>query len=219
MLIEYRTSPEELFTEEEVKTIINQYLTSKCLFKPDDPKFVNVAQDRLLLDTVLNGKEGGRAGLLEKKFMNTNEVINRIINSTKSWYKVSTGDKQPIIRLVLRFRHQTLGYSSSPREGTLDPISVNVVRRHNHTVTYISGFEIFRLDANSLAEELKAACASSSTVQTDPRNPESKQIMVQGEHVKVVAECLVVRGIQRRWIEVINHTRVEKIQTGKRGPM
>ena len=37
--------------------------------------------------------EGGvRAGLVKERFMNTNEVINRIVNSTKPWYKISTGD-------------------------------------------------------------------------------------------------------------------------------
>ena len=85
-------------TEEEIKTIVNQYLTSKRLFKPQDPKFINVAQDRLLLDTVLNGKKAGKEELLENKFMNTNEAINRIVNTTRLWYKISTGDRQPIIR-------------------------------------------------------------------------------------------------------------------------
>jgi len=90
-------------TEEEIKTITNQYLTSKRLFKPHDPTFVNVAQDKLLLDIVLTGKKGDGAKLLEKRFMNTDEVISRIVNNTKAWYKISTGDKRhPIIRLVLR---------------------------------------------------------------------------------------------------------------------
>ena len=91
-------------TEEEIKGIINQYLTSKRLFKPHYPEFVNVAQDRLLLDTVLNGKKENKTELLEKKFMHTNEVINRIVNATKACYKISTGDRQPIIRSVLRSR-------------------------------------------------------------------------------------------------------------------
>ena len=69
--------------------------------KPEDPKFVNVTQDRLFLDTVLNGKEAVRAELLESKFMNTNQAINRIFNSTRLWYKISNGNKEPIIRLVL----------------------------------------------------------------------------------------------------------------------
>jgi len=211
-------------TEEEIKTVVNRYLTSKRLFKPQDPKFVNVAQDRLFLNTVLNGKEVGKAELLENKFMNTNEAINRIINSTKSWYRISTADGQPIIRSVLRFfgfggrvihiRHR--------REGKPNPISVNVARcgdRGDYTITCVSGFEIFRLDADSLAEGLKTACASSTTVQPDPRKPDLKQITVQGERVEVIAECLIARGVQRQWIEVKNQSGVKlKSQTGKRKP-
>ncbi|KAF9649472.1 hypothetical protein BDM02DRAFT_3230271 [Thelephora ganbajun] len=191
--------PEEFLTKEGIKIVINQYLTSKHLFKPHDPGFVDITQDGLLLDTLLNGKEEDRPGLLEKKFMSTDEVVNRITNSTKAWYKISTGSRQPIIG-----------------EGTPHPISVNVVRRRNHTVTYISGFEIFRLDADNLAEGLKTACASSTAVQANPHDSKLKQIMVQGEHIKVVAECLIARGIQRRWIEVINRTGVKKVQKRKR---
>jgi len=83
--------------------MVNQYITSKRLLKPEDPKFVNVAQDRLLLDTLLNGKESGRAELLENKFMNTDQAISRIISSTKAWYKISNGDREPIIRSVFAF--------------------------------------------------------------------------------------------------------------------
>jgi len=90
-------------TEEEIRALTNRYIVSRGLFKWRDPKFVYVARDRLLLDTVLCGKGGVRAGLLEEKFMNIKEVINRIVNSTNPWYKISTGDGEPfILGLVLR---------------------------------------------------------------------------------------------------------------------
>jgi len=151
--------------------------------------------------------------------VHTNEVISRIFNSTKAWYKISTGNRQLAIRSVVRFLLRRSGLSQSPREGNPHPISINVVHRHNHTVTYISGFEIFHLDAENLAEGLKMACASSTNVQPDSRKPELKQIMVQGEHVKAVTKCLITRGIQKPWIEVINRTGVKKTQTGKRTPV
>ena len=205
-------------TEEEIKSMINQYLTSKRLFKPHYPEFVNVAQDRLLLDTILTGKEN-REELLEKKFMHTNEVINRIVNTTKACYKISTGDGQSIIRSVLRFRLRHSSYSQPPSEGKPVPILVNIASRSNHTITYISGFEIFRLDADSLAERLKTACASSTKVQPDPRKPELKQVMVQGEHAEVIAECLIARGIPREWIKVVGRIKIKGNQTGKHKPM
>jgi len=92
--------------EEEIKAIIGQYLTSKSLFKPDDPRLVDVSQDSLLLDIVLNGKKGKGAQLARGKFMETNEVIDGIVNSKKAWYKTPTGNKRPAVRLVLRFRPQ-----------------------------------------------------------------------------------------------------------------
>lgn len=88
---------------------------------------------------------------------------------------------------------------------------MKVSHRHDHTVTYISGFEIFCLDADSLAEGPKTVCASSTTVQPDSRNPQLQQIMVQGRHFKAIAEWLIARGIQGQWIKVINRKGAKKI--------
>jgi len=43
--------------------------------------------------------------------------------------------------------------------------------------------------------------------------------MVQGEHVKAVAECLIAKGVQRRWIEVVNNAAIKKVHTGNHRPM
>lgn len=95
-------SSEEPLTEEEIKTIVDQYLTSKRLFKPHDLNLVNVSRDKLLLDIVSNGK-GKKEELLEGQFMDTNKMINRIISNTTACYKISTCDKRPIVRSVLYF--------------------------------------------------------------------------------------------------------------------
>ena len=89
-------------TEEEIKTVVDQYLTSERLFKPRDLSLVNVSREKLLLDIVSN-KEGRGAELVEGKFMDTNKVIKKIINNTTACYKISTCDKRPIIRSVLYF--------------------------------------------------------------------------------------------------------------------
>ena len=73
------------------------------MFKPHDPKFVNVSRDKLLLDIVLNGEGDKEAKLLEEKLMKTDEVINRIIGGTKACYKISAHDRRPIVRSVLDF--------------------------------------------------------------------------------------------------------------------
>jgi len=140
---------------------------------------------------------------LGKKFMSTDEVIERFVRTTKAWYKISTGDGQPTVR-----------------EGNVQPILVNIVRRHDHTITYISGFETFCLDADSLAEKLKTACASSTAVQPNFRDSSLKQVMVQGQHVQFIVECLADKGIHEQWIKVINRTgaKLKKPKTKKRPP-
>ena len=89
-------------TEEEIKSVVNQYLTSNNLLKPRDSNTVDVSQDRLILDIVSNGREADKADLLQKKFVDVNVVIKKVVNTTKAWYKISTGDRQPIIRSEFR---------------------------------------------------------------------------------------------------------------------
>ncbi|KAF9783951.1 hypothetical protein BJ322DRAFT_1109804 [Thelephora terrestris] len=181
--------PEGFLTVEEIKTVVNKYLISRKLFNPDDQSSVNVAEDKFILDIVSNGKENKRVELLKRKFMGTNDVIGHVISSGTQWYKLSSGNRQTIIS-----------------KGSPHPISIRAAHCHGHTVTYISSFEKFLLGAESLAEELKTACASSAAVQPHFCDPGLKQIMVQGEHVQVIKECLNAKGIEAPWIEVINHT-------------
>ena len=77
-------------------------------------------------------------------------------------------------------------------EGTPNPISVNV-RRRNHRIAHMPGFEIVSPDTNNLAEELRRA----RRVRLDLRDPELKRTIVQGEHVEAIAECLIAKGAQR----------------------
>jgi len=66
-------------TEEKTSAVISidQYLASD---KPHDLNFVNVPQDKLLLDAVLNGEEGKGVELLEK----TSWTSTRWIEQRKS---------------------------------------------------------------------------------------------------------------------------------------
>lgn len=134
--------------------------------------------------------------------MDTKAVIEKVVGSTEAWYKITIGDRRPVIRSALPFWLGSWGRSRLPREGKPRPVSINVVCSEDHVVTYVSGFEVFRLDADSLAEGLKTACAASTTVQPDSQDPDLKQVMVQGEQAKAVKKCLIARGMQKQWIEV-----------------
>ena len=61
--------------------------------------------------------------------------------------------------------------------------TVNIPRCRSHKIAHMPDFEIISPDANNLAEELRRA----RRVQLDPRDPELKRTIVQGEHVKAIA--------------------------------
>lgn len=77
-------------------------------------------------------------------------------------------------------------------------------RQGRKTVTVITGLETFSIPPDEFAEELKKACAGSTTVQ--PLQGSSPklglmEVMVQGSQVKVITEALVSRGVPKKWIK------------------
>ena len=78
------------------------------------------------------------------------------------------------------------GHSKTPKAGEPALISVNITRRHNRIITYISGIEIFRLDPDDLGQELEMACASSQLYNL---------IRESRSQTQVIAECPIAGGI------------------------
>ena len=80
--------------------------------------------------------------------------------------------------------------------------------------TFISGFETFGIEAGTLSEELSKMCASATSGQSAfmmspweagfhnaaivsplPGKGADQEVMVQGEHRKIVSDMLVAKGV------------------------
>lgn len=101
-----------------------------------------------------------------------------------------------------------------PAKGGVPHIVVATERRGgNKTVTTVTGLEAFGIDAVDFAEELRKACAGSTSVNNVKQGAnEIKSVLVQGPQVKAVETSLQKRGVRPTWITVN-----DKVGGGKKG--
>ena len=91
-------SPGDLFTQVEIRSIVNGYVTAKQILNPNDPSYVSVGEDSILLGALSNLKAGERKQLQETQFLRRNEVADRIINNMQPWYEITAEGKDPIVK-------------------------------------------------------------------------------------------------------------------------
>lgn len=100
-MAEYVTGPSssgDFFTQVEIRSIINGYVTAKQILNPNDQTYVNVTEDLILLDALSNLKAGERKQLQETQFLRRNVVADRIIDNMQPWYEIAGEGKEPIVK-------------------------------------------------------------------------------------------------------------------------
>ena len=97
------------------------------------------------------------------------------------------------------------------RKGGLKQISVIVkTRQGRRATTCVSGFENFQVEADDLAEGLRKACASSTSISPLPGKGAGQELMVQGKQLKAVTDLLIAKGVPKQWIETKDTTTGKK---------
>lgn len=100
------------------------------------------------------------------------ELIEKIKNSMKNCYKVSTGSENII------------------NKGNLPPIALNVsVRSGNKKVTLIDNLELYGINLNEFAKECQHGVAASTSISTVV-GKKCDQLLVQGNQVIFVYNLL-----------------------------
>ncbi|KAF2491644.1 RNA binding protein-like protein Ligatin/Tma64 [Lophium mytilinum] len=106
--------------------------------------------------------------------------------------------------------------SDHPKPKAGAPPKIQIVletRTGSKTVTKVHGVEPFFIQPQDLADELRKACASSTSVDklmgSSPKNP-VMEILVQGPQKDAVFKALERRGVLRGWVEVVDKTKKKK---------
>ena len=91
-------SPGGLYTQVEIRSIVNGYVAAKQILNPKDQAYVNVTEDSILLDALSNLKASERKQLQETEFLRRNEVADGIIKNMQPWYEITSEGKDPIVK-------------------------------------------------------------------------------------------------------------------------
>ncbi|KAI0370925.1 eukaryotic translation initiation factor SUI1 family protein [Pilatotrama ljubarskyi] len=169
----------DLYSIADIKAITSDYIASRNLVNSNDQQYINVGSDQALAGAVsVKGED-------TPEFMKRDEVLKRVRANMQTWHEIKA-EGRDVVR----------------KKGELKPISVVVkIRQGRKACTLITGFEPFGLQADDLAEELRKACASSTSVSPLHGKPNALEVMVQGKQIKAVTDLLVGHGVPKRWIE------------------
>lgn len=91
-------SPGDLFTQVEIRSIVNGYVTAKQILNPKDQSYINVTADPILLDALSDLKASERRQLQETGFLRRNEVADKLAKNMQPWYEITGEGKDPVVR-------------------------------------------------------------------------------------------------------------------------
>ncbi|KAJ7145797.1 hypothetical protein C8R44DRAFT_755904 [Mycena epipterygia] len=186
-------SSKTLYELVEIRTLLNEYITSNALINPREPAYINL--DPLLSETITQKAKGKSKGKeLETpppaavEFMKRDELTKNILEHMQPWHEVKAPGKEPVVK-----------------KGALKAIQVAVkIRQGRKASTLVSGFEPFLvISGEDMAEDLRKICAGATSVSPRVSTP-GVEVLVQGKQSKIVVDYLTTKGIPKKWIEVID---------------
>ncbi|KAI0052419.1 hypothetical protein FA95DRAFT_1601793 [Auriscalpium vulgare] len=180
-----------LYTLAEVKAVLDAYIATHALVHRAEPAYIQVGADALLREALYPPAKGA---VDPPEFVKRGELPGALAAHMQAWHRLQVGAQAPVIR-----------------KGRLQPVAVAVkLRQGRKACTLVTGFEAFFVDADALAEGLRARCASATSVSPAPGKGTGTEVMVQGKQVAAVVGHLVGAGIPTRWIATADLTGKKK---------
>ncbi|KAK0481372.1 eukaryotic translation initiation factor SUI1 family protein [Armillaria novae-zelandiae] len=165
-------STSDLYSIPEIRTFLNNYITSKDIVNQRDPAYINL--NDLLRSCVVAKPSTSEKGKEPEPpqshdFMRRDDLHKKVLERMQSWYEVRAEGKDPVVK-----------------KGKLLPVHVATkVRRGRKASTFITGFEPFLINADEMADELRKGKGANA-----------------GLEVLAVTDYLVGKGVPKKWIEV-----------------
>lgn len=88
-------SPSALFTIQEIKTIVNGYITRNKLINLADQAYVNMDE---LLNATLATKTKASALPERFEFLKRDELIKRIVDKMQAWYEITIEGREALLK-------------------------------------------------------------------------------------------------------------------------
>lgn len=188
------------YTPAEIRELVTSYIESEKLVSETNKRLVKL--NPILANSVFDGSSSLDKEVLTKGSVPRDALVDRILTGMAASYSV--------------LRNGADAFSIKPKAGSAPKIQIVLeTRSGNKTVTKVHGLEAYHVNPRPLAEELRKVCAGSTSVEplagaAKKNEKEVMEVMIQGPQKDAVIKALEKRGVDKRWVEVVDKTKKKK---------
>lgn len=197
----FANSDKQFLIPTEVREIVTAYIESADLISETNKRLVKL--DPTLANAVFDGSGNLDKEVLAKGTVPRDALVDRVLGAMSTAYTIqntslpAAGDNAQV----------------KPKSGLPPKVKITLeTRSGNKTVTKVSGLETYFISPRLLADELRKVCAGSTSVEplagaAKKNEKPVEEVMVQGPQRDAVVKALEKRGMDKRWVEVVDKTK------------
>lgn len=190
--------PKNFYTSSDVSKRLNEYITSRDppLVSPSNPRIISL--NPFISNKVIASNSPSDLNILSQGTILRDALFKRIIEDPSLCAPFHTlrkpGQRPEDVK---------------PKPGAVPKVSMTLEKRTGSKLMMrIAGLETFGLVPQHLADELQKKCASSTSVAQAVGSAKGMmEVMVQGDHRRVVEGVLGKEGVKTQWIETVDKTK------------
>ncbi|CCE64901.1 hypothetical protein TPHA_0J00780 [Tetrapisispora phaffii CBS 4417] len=195
-LIRESVAPEKsLYTAHELRDFITEYINKKNLVDSKNKKMI--LMDDLMYSLVYKKKNSAEPRLISRA-----DVIEPITknNFNEHFQIYKKGDNETAVPLFKK-----------PIRGSIPKVEiVTEMKIGRKVITRVSNFEVFHIDAETLAADLRKLCNGATTIGETLTSPKTAEVQVQGPHSQVIIKHLNSLSIPTKWIDFKNSVKPKR---------
>jgi translation initiation factor 2D len=187
------------YTAAELRNIVFSYVDQERLVSPENRRMV--ALNPFIANNFVDGSHPNDKLFIHKGFIPRDTLVEQFLSRCSPYHLISRGTS-------------ALEENQKPKAGQPPKIVITMeTRGGNKTVTKVSGLEAYYVPPQPLADELRKVCAGSTSVEkligSSDKNP-VMEVMVQGPQKDAILKALEKRGVDKKWVDVVDKTKKKK---------
>nr|POF17560.1 translation machinery-associated protein 64 [Quercus suber] len=190
----------QIFTPAEVRELLTAFVEKEDLISETNKRLIKL--NPVLGNAVFDGSGSLDKEVLAKGAVPRDALIDRVLHAMAPSYAIVRNEADPA--------------SVKAKAGSPPKVVITLeTRGGNKTVTKVSSLEAYFVHPRLLADELRKVCAGSTSVEAlaggaKKHEKEILEVMVQGPQKDSVLKALARRGVNAKWVEVIDKTKKKK---------
>ena len=186
-----------LYTPAELKQLLVTYVEAENLVDPKNKRLIRISPH--IADALLGSSAVDNAAL-STGTMARDALADRMVACASPFHAILRNDADMA--------------STKPKAGAAPKIQITLeTRSGNKTVSKVHGLEPYYIAPQPLADELRKACAGSTSIDrlqgSSPKAP-VMEVMVQGPQRDAILKALERRGVNKNWVEIVDKTKGKK---------